>query len=94
MSVGSGLGVFVGSGLMVNVGLGLEVVVAVNVGLGLRVIIGLVVAVIVGVVVSSGVCSAIGWPLATSHKIMVLSLLPEANILPSGLNATLYTESV
>src|SRR5947209_6874510 len=35
-----------------------------------------------------------GLAAATSHRMMVLSKLPEANVLPSGLNVTLVTISV
>ena len=36
----------------------------------------------------------IGWPVSASHSRTVLSPLPETIRLPSGLNATLNTESV
>ena len=35
-----------------------------------------------------------GWPLATSHRMMVLSRLPEAKVRPSGVNATENTTPV
>jgi len=38
------------------------------------------------------VCSS--FPLATSHSLIVLSLLPEASVWPSGLKATETTASV
>ena len=36
----------------------------------------------------------IGWPVSASHTRTVLSSLPETIRLPSGLNATLHTQSV